>query len=231
MNEKKDIAVLWDMDGVIADTGGFHMHSWQAAFRERGITITEADFQHVFGMKSDSILEYFLGRPATPSEYKEIVTEKEIIFRKNYKVHVKSFPGAVELIKSMHGAQISQALVSSTPIENINLILGTLGVKDCFRAIISGGDVTEGKPSPQGYLLGARRLDVSPSNCIVIEDAVVGVAAAKAGGMKCIAVTNTNPAESLKAADLVVDSLEKVNVKCIFDLVIPAPLENEYSTK
>ncbi len=223
MNEKNSVAVLWDMDGVIADTGDFHMRSWQAAFRERGITVTEADFQHVFGMKSDSILEYFLGRPAAPSEYKEIVTEKEIIFRKNYKDHVKSFPGAVDLIKSLHESQIRQALVSSTPIENINLILGTLGVKDCFRAIISGGDVTEGKPSPQGYLLGAPRLEVSPSNCVVIEDAVVGVAAAKAGGMKCIAITNTNPADSLKAADLVVDSLEKVNVQDIVDLAYSRP--------
>jgi len=219
MKDKKNIAVLWDMDGVIADTGNAHMRSWQEVFREKAITVSGEDFQHVFGMKSDLILKYFFGREATPEEYDDITTRKEIIFRRNYRDHVKPFPGAIRLIKSIPATGIKQALVSSTPKENVDMILGALGLVNYFSVILAGGDVTDGKPSPQGYLLAAQKFGVLPANCLVIEDAVVGVASAKAGKMKCLAVTNTNPAGELKDADMVVESLENVDIKMIEKLL------------
>jgi len=98
-------------------------------------------------------------------------------------------------------------------MENIRLILGGLGLEGYFQAIVYGREVTEGKPSPQGYLLAAQKLGVEPQNCIVIEDAVAGVTGAKRAGMHCIAVTNTHPPESLSEADLIVDSLEKISLE------------------
>ena len=87
-----------------------------------------------------------------------------------------------------------------------------------FSLIISGKDVTEGKPSPQGFLLAAKKLGITPQNCVVIEDAVAGVRAAKRGGMYCIAVTNTCPREDLAEADIVVNSLGEITVKTIEEL-------------
>jgi beta-phosphoglucomutase-like phosphatase (HAD superfamily) len=78
--------------------------------------------------------------------------------------------------------------------------------------VVWGREVAEGKPSPQGFLLAARRLGVEPENCVVIEDSVAGVTAARRAGMRCLAVTNTRPRESLAEADLVVDTLEEVTV-------------------
>ena len=105
-------------------------------------------------------------------------------------------PGAVELIKSLNEHGIKSAIGSSAVPENIDVILEGLGIKDCFQAIAYGTEVAEGKPSPEIFLLAAEKLGVKPANCVVIEDAIAGVAAAKRAGMKCVAVTNSHPGTS-----------------------------------
>ena len=110
------------------------------------------------------------------------------------------------------------AIASSAPMENIQLILRGLGIESYFQAIVWGREVTEGKPSPQAFLLAAEKLGVKPEDCLVIEDAVAGVSAAKRAGMKCIAVTTTNPREKLHEADLVVDSLAEVGADVVAGL-------------
>lgn len=114
------------------------------------------------------------------------------------------------------------ALASSAPMENIELLTRSLGIDSCFQAIISDEDVTKGKPDPQGFKLAARKLAVESENCIVIEDAIAGVTAAKRAGMHCLAVTNTHPGTSLTAADLIVDTLEKVSVNDLEGLINPS---------
>jgi beta-phosphoglucomutase-like phosphatase (HAD superfamily) len=111
------------------------------------------------------------------------------------------------------------ALVSSTPKENIELITEKLGIKKYFSLFINGDDVKEGKPSPRAFLLAAEKLGVEPKNCVVIEDAIVGVQAAKRAGMYCIAVTNAHPQEDISEADIVVNSLEEITVKTIEGLL------------
>ena len=107
------------------------------------------------------------------------------------------------------------ALASSAPIENIRLLTRILGIDNCFQSIVSAEDVTEGKPDPQVFRLAAQRLGVEPKNCIVVEDAITGVTAAKRAGMHCLAVTNTHHRTSLEEADLIVDTLEAVGLNNI----------------
>jgi len=215
-NEK---AVLWDMDGVIVDTSEFHFLSWKETWAKHGIDYSETDFKLGFGRRNDEIIREVLGKKFKQSTYEAITKAKEAAFRRLVKGHIKALPGAIELLSALDASGFLQALVSSTPSENIDVIIGGLKLARCFKTIISGYDVTEGKPSPQGYLLAAKRLDVLPSACVVLEDAIAGVEAARSGGMKCIAVTTTHPKTKLKAADLIVDSLEKVNVSVIKKLV------------
>ena len=205
-------AVIWDMDGVIADTAPYHFKAWQHVFQEMGIRFTEADFRRNFGQRNDTIIKNVLGKGIAQSEIDAIAGDKEENFRQMVGQNIKPLPGAIKLIKLLKQHVFSQALASSAPVENIQLILGSLGIKDCFNAIISGRAVKEGKPSPQGFLLAANQLGVVPESCIVIEDAVAGVTAAKRAGMHCLAVTNTHPRTRLKEADLVVDTLEAVGV-------------------
>jgi len=213
MIEKPVRAVIWDMDGVIADTGAFHCRSWQFAFNKQGITFTEADFQRIFGQRNDTIIRLILGREVTQSEIESIANDKEVYFRETVKSHVRPFPGVMALLKTQKTHGISAAVASSAPLENIQLILAEAGIADYFQAIVFGKEVSEGKPSPQVFLKAAEKLGVEPANCIVIEDAVAGVAGAKRAGMRCIAVTNTHEAAGLSQADLVVDSLEKVGIR------------------
>ena len=212
-------AVLWDMDGVIVDSAYYHVRSWQETYQRHGITYTERDFKRDFGKRNEEIITTVLGKDFTEDKFKAIARQKEIVFRRLIKGNVKALPGVISLLNGLDSAGFLQALVSSTPLENINLIINSLGIRRFFRQIVSGYDVTEGKPSPQGYLLAARGLGSRPQDCLVIEDAMAGIGAARAAGMKCIAVTTTHPAEKLAAADRVVSSLESVTASTIEDML------------
>jgi beta-phosphoglucomutase len=207
------------MDGVIADSGPYHLAAWQESFGKRGIQFTAEDFKHSFGLRNDNIIRNTLGKGLTQAEVKAIAMAKEEAFRRIAGRKIKPLPGALELLKLIKKQGCSMAIASSAPTENIELVTGTLGIADWFHEIVTGHDVTEGKPSPQVFLLAARRLGAEPKNCIVFEDAVAGVKAAKSAGMYCVAVTNTHPKESLREADLIVDSLEMVTVEDLEALV------------
>ncbi len=217
-------AVIWDMDGVIADTAPYHFKAWQKVFQKIDVNFTEDDFKHMFGQRNDTIIRNTLGQGTPQSEIDFIVAEKESDFRHRVRQRIRPLPGAINLLKSLtkHGFKV--ALASSAPVENIQLIATGLGIADCFQTIITGRDVAEGKPSPQGFLLAAQRLGVKPNNCIVIEDAIAGVAAAKRAGMHCLAVTNTHPRKNLSGADLIVDTLEAVSVNDLKRLLDPLRL-------
>ncbi len=219
MTKSKVRAVIWDMDGVIADTAPYHFKAWQKVFRERGVNFTEDDFRHNFGQRNDTIINNALGERIPESEMEAIAQEKEQTYRELARQNIKPLPGAIRLIKSLREHKIKIALASSAPMENIRLVTQELGIADSFHAIVTGREVTEGKPSPQGFLLAAKKLGVEPRHCIVIEDALAGVAAAKRAGMHCIAVTNTHPRESLKEADFIVDTLEEVTVDDLDKLI------------
>ncbi|MFC2059943.1 HAD family hydrolase [Chloroflexota bacterium] len=216
----KAVAVIWDMDGVIADTAPYHFEAWQEVFQKRGVKFTRDDFRHVFGQRNDTIIRNTLGEAASKEGIDNIAGEKERNYRQRVRQNIKPLPGAIELIKSLIQHEFKIALVSSSPMENVRLITEELGIYDCFQYIVTGRDVAEGKPSPQGFLLAAQRLGISPDRCIVIEDAVAGVAAAKQAGMCCLAVTNTHPRTSLVEADLIVDTLEAVSVGDLEQLLI-----------
>jgi len=204
-------AVIWDMDGVIVDTGDFHFRSWRYALKKQGIDLTKADFQKRFGQRNDAIVRSVLNKDVSQYKINEIANDKETYFRKTVKNKVKALPGAVELIKSLAERGVKMAVASSAPLENIELLIGSLGLKDSFREIVPGKEVTESKPSPMLFLLAAKKLGFKPEKCIVVEDAVTGVAAAKRAKMRCIAVTNTNPREKLLATDLIIDSLTELD--------------------
>jgi beta-phosphoglucomutase family hydrolase len=212
-------AVIWDIDGVLADTASYHFLAWRETFARRGINFTEADFMRGFGVRNDAIIRNTLGEKTTADEIETIAREKEATFRRLIGKDIKPLPGVLELLSQLHDRGIRMAIASSTVIENIRLIVGSLGIGKYFEAIITGHDVTEGKPSPQVFLVAAQRLGAEPENCLVFEDAVAGVKAAKSAGMHCVAITSSHSREKLAEADLVVDSLAEVSVEDLEELV------------
>lgn len=214
-------AVIFDMDGVIVDSAACHYLSWCQMLKRREREYSYGEFTTNFGRRTDMQVRRIFGN-MTDEEVAAFAWEKDSLFRENVAKHISAFPGVIELIRSLKSNGSKIALGSSAVIENIRLIVDKLGVKNGFDSIVSGDEVTEGKPSPQIFLLAAKKLGVDPAKCVVIEDAVVGVAAAKKGGMHTVAVTNTHPRDELKDADLIVDSLNELDASqlerpCFFD--------------
>jgi beta-phosphoglucomutase family hydrolase len=219
MAEESTRAVIFDMDGVIVDTAPYHFQAWQEVFQKRRIDFTREAFQHVFGQRDDNVIRVTLGEATPPGEIAAIGEEKETLYRKLVKPNVRALPGAIKLITSLRKYGFKTAIASSAVPENLRLIIETLGIISYFDATVYGIEVAESKPSPQVFLLAARRLGVVPTKCIVIEDAVAGVTAAKRAGMCAVAVTNTHPKESLTEADLIIDSLAEVTASTLEKLL------------
>ena len=210
MKEYRKNAVLWDMDGVLVDTGDFHFQSWKETFQELDIPFDEGDFRKTFGMNNTGILEWILGRKPEPDEVTQISEKKESLFRELVKGRAEPLPGVRSWLKQFQTWGIKQAITSSAPPENIEVLVAELKIDGYFDAIVSGFDLP-GKPNPDVFLKAADTLQVLPENCIVIEDAIAGVEGAKRAGMRCIAVTTTNPASVLEKADYVVEHLGKMS--------------------
>jgi beta-phosphoglucomutase len=201
------LGVLWDMDGVLVDTGEFHYQAWSGLLPEYGIDFTYELHQETFGRNNASILSLLLGEKLTPELLSEISDRKETRFRAAIRGHAVPLPGVESWMARLREDGARQGIASSAPVANIDTLIGELGLSGYFDAIVSGEDLP-GKPDPTLFLTVARQLDVPPGRCVVVEDAIAGVEAAKRAGMKCIAVTTTNEAEALSAADIVVERLD-----------------------
>jgi len=202
-------AVLWDLDGVITDTGELHFQSWLPPLAEIGLTYTREMFKATFGMNNAGILTMLLGHPPEPELFTAISNRKEQLFRDSVRGHAQALPGVREWLAQLQSAGLRQAIASSAPQANIDALVDELGLRAYFGAIVSGFALP-GKPDPAVFLKAAELLQVLPENCLVIEDAVPGVQAAKRAGMRCLAVTTTNPREALAQADKIVDRLDQM---------------------
>ncbi len=205
-------AVIWDLDGVVIDSADEHRLAWQRLAREEGVTFTDADFWSTFGKRNDDIIPQFWGS-LSAEQLKALADRKEAYFRELIRERAVPLPGAMELMRGLHEAGFAQALASSTPIENIQLISDVLGLKRYLSVLVSGETVARGKPAPDIFLKAASELHMHPSWCVVIEDAVAGVQAAHAAGMRCIAVVGNRDLPGLREAELMVKDLTEVDVE------------------
>jgi beta-phosphoglucomutase len=214
--------VLWDMDGVLVDTGEFHYQSWKEVLEQHDLPFSREFFRQTFGMNNAGILAKLLGEDLTGELLTEISDQKEERFRELIRGRVQALPGVILWLEHLQEAGWEQGIASSAPPANIDALMDELGLRDYFDVIGSGADLP-GKPDPALFLEVARQLDVRPAHCVVVEDSVAGVQAAKRAGMNCIAVTTTNPAGALEAADLIVESLDDLLADAFQSLLAKEP--------
>ena len=213
-----DWAVIWDVDGTLVDTAELHFQAWCVLARELGQPFSRADFAATFGWRNPDIIPKLFGRH-NPVEVAQLGDRKEEMYRAEAKKGVQLLPGVRSLLAGVADAGGKQAVGSSAPRKNLELILDITHTARTFGAVIAMEDTQRGKPDPQVFLLAAERLGVRPARCVVLEDAPVGVQAAKAGGMRAIGVTfvGHHPAGALEnaGADRVVPSLERVDAAAL----------------
>lgn len=217
LDSNNNYAIIWDMDGVLVNTGEYHYESWKKTFDELNVPFSREQFRATFGMNNAGILEVICGRKLPPDQEQRLGDFKEDYFREAIKGKATLLPGVEKALNNFSAWNLKQAIASSAPPKNIEVLVKELGIGKYFNAQVSGFDIP-GKPDPGVFLKAAHLVGVSPGKCIVIEDAVAGVAGAKNAGMKCIAVTTTNPAEALSKADLIFENLLDLNQSSLFAL-------------
>jgi HAD superfamily hydrolase (TIGR01509 family) len=181
--------VIWDLDGTLADTTALHYQAWQATMDALGVPYSYAEFIAGFGRSNRSVLsEKFQIDPDSP-RIRQIADAKEAMVRQllpNSKLQV--LPGVAECLATLATAGVFQVISSSAPMANIVAMVDDLGIGDFFLCLLSGATLPRGKPHPDLFLKSAAAVGVTPATCIVVEDSIHGVEAARRAGMASIAV-------------------------------------------
>ena len=211
--------VIWDLDGVLIDTGEYHRRSWNDLGEREGFVMSDELFKSTFGMQNYQIIPMLFARSLSEEEVGQLGERKEERYRELISGELKILAGVRELLEGLREAGFRMAIGSSTPRKNLEFMLEHLPVGEYFDEYVCGEDVRRGKPAPDTFLKATEKLGLEADKCVVIEDAPAGVKAGKSAGMKVIGVTNTVRAEELVMADLVTDSLAKISAGDIFKLL------------
>lgn len=216
-------AVIWDVDGTLVDTAEMHFDACVRLANEMRRPFSRHDFAMTFGRRNPEIINYLFHNSFTPAEVREIGERKENYYRAEAEKGVQLLPGVRELLDGLRARGVRQAVGSSAPRATLELILRITNSAQYFEAVVGMEDTTRGKPDPQVFLVAAEKLGMPPNRCLVLEDAVAGVEAAKAGGMKCIAVgfVGHHPLDKLRAAgaDRVVDRFTEITADDVIRLL------------
>jgi HAD superfamily hydrolase (TIGR01509 family) len=209
-------AFIFDMDGVIVDSEPLHSRVKLATFRHYGIAFAEPELEKYMGRTTRALFQDAVrtaGR--TDIDVEEMIAYKHALYLDilRHDDAVQPVAGIMSLCRELAACHIPAALASSAARIVIEALLKKFGLADYFQSVLSGADLPKGKPDPAVYLLSAERLGVNPADCVVLEDAASGVAAAKAAGMYCIAYHNPHSGQQdLARADEIVESIKDISL-------------------
>jgi beta-phosphoglucomutase family hydrolase len=213
-----DIGFIFDWDGVVIDSHAAHEESWHLLFDELRRSMPEGFFKKTFGMRNQQIIPlcFDFVEADDHAEIKRLGDRKEELYRDILRRDgIVSLPGVLPLLRELKARGIPRVVGSSTPRLNIETVMQMAGLEGLFDDIVSAEDVTAGKPDPQVFLKAAQKIGREPAQCIVLEDAHVGIEAGKRAGMKIVAVATTHPIASLDDADAAFENLDGLGVDAI----------------
>jgi beta-phosphoglucomutase len=198
-------AFIFDMDGTIVDNMAFHTRSWLEFFARRGQAYeAEAFFRETAGAQGREILRERLGSDVTDEEIVTLAAEKDALYREMYGPHRAAIQGFDAFVTEADARGVRLAVATSAPPPNIVFTLDELDLRRHFAAVVGAADVKQGKPHPDVFLKAAEQLGAEPADCIVFEDAPMGVEAARRAGMRAVVITTTLPADAFKEFDNVI---------------------------
>lgn len=190
-------ALIFDMDGVLADNSDFHVQAWTAYSRQYGRELTVDDVKQRLGFNNREYMRFVLSREPTEAEVLKSTVEKEALYREIYRPHLAVPPGLLALLEAAHARGVACGIATSAPKENVDFVLDGLRLRPYFKQVVDAGHVKRCKPDPEIYQVSAQRLGVAPARCLVFEDAIAGIQAGNAAGMRVIAITTSYPADVL----------------------------------
>jgi beta-phosphoglucomutase len=214
-------AVIFDFNGIIVDDEPIHFELFQRVLKEEGIILSkETYYGRYLGFDDRGAFTAAYGehaRSLTDEKLAQLIARKAAYYQQDIKTKMRVFPGVERLIPNL-ARELPLAIASGALRNEIEIILSSIGLMNEFRAIVSAEDVIRGKPEPEIFLKALAQLNaclngeppIRAAECLVIEDSKEGIRGARRAGMKCLAVTNSHPAELLSGADGIIDSLERV---------------------
>ena len=217
-------AIIFDCDGVIADTEPVHYAAFARALGEHGVSLSRQEYyEHYLGYDDAGVFAHAFahsGKKLAEHLWADLLRQKRRLYVEMIERDLAPLPGVQQLARSA-SRHWPLAIYSGAIRPEVDLIVQRLRIEDCFKAIVTTEDVSEGKPDPEGYLLALERLrqnapldpPLEAGECLVVEDSLPGIEAAHAAGMRVLAVTTSHPAEQLGSAEAVVDSLKSVDVE------------------
>ena len=217
------LAVIFDMDGVLCDSEPLITEAAMAMFAERGLKVKPEDFHPFVGTGENRFIGGVAETHGHPLEINAAKARTYELYLDIIKGRLQAFSGVKELVQACRQAGLKVAVASSADRLKVNGNLAEIGLPPAtFEVVLSGEEVTHKKPAPDIFLLAASQLGVAPENCVVIEDAVTGVQAAQAAGMKCLAVATSFPPARLLAANRVYHRLADITVAALKEVAGPA---------
>jgi beta-phosphoglucomutase len=206
LNKFKTKAVIFDLDGTLIDNNSYHRQTWEKYLEKIGKQISEEEFNaNMNGRTNEDAIKYIFGKEVTDEESLKHTLDKEALYREIYKPFIKPIPGLIDFLEILKSKNIPVAIATSGIQPNIDFMFENIPIKKYFDVVVNSAHIKKGKPHPEIYLKAASLLNVEPANCLVFEDAAVGIKSAKAAGMKVIALATTQPKEELTEADEIVD--------------------------
>jgi beta-phosphoglucomutase family hydrolase len=194
-------AALFDMDGVLVNNALFHREAWRQLAREEGFALTDPEFwRHAIGRPVEEAVPRVFGRSMSPAEAARLARRKTALYHGLADGQAAPVPGVVDFVRALLTAGVPRALATSAVADSAARILDGLGLADAFPVRVTAGQVQRGKPDPEVYLTAAAALGVPPAACVVFEDAVVGVEAARRAGMTVVGLTTAHVDTELRAA-------------------------------
>lgn len=201
-------AILFDLDGLMVDSEPHSLASWHAVLSERGVTLTQVVIDQMFGLRQIEAARMLVDVYGLTEDPWSLARKKEKYQIRHLDGQIAAMPGLFDLLEESERHGLLVAVASSGARRYVAAVLAALHLTDRFHTVVTGDDVINGKPAPDVFLAAARALRVEARDCLVLEDAPAGMQAAKAAGMRCVAVPNAHTSTlDLSSADFMLPSL------------------------
>ena len=215
------IAFIFDMDGVIVDSNPYHKIALKQFCKKYGHDLTEEELREkIYGRRNQDWLVKVFGH-LDEDKIKTYGEEKEALFREVYDKDIRALPGLTDFLKRLDELGLVRAIATSAPRSNVDFTLKKTGIGKYFETILDDSFVSKGKPDPEVYLKAAEAVNFPPGQCIVFEDSLAGVEAAKNAGCKVVGVTTTHSKEELRQTDWIIGDFTGVNPQELVSRLFP----------